>query len=54
MESLREWREVAFGSRVRDRVFWFGIVMNTMLTRICTSELLETLKVSNLYFGLGS
>ena len=30
-ESLREWREVVFGSRVRDRVFWFGIEMNTMV-----------------------
>ena len=27
---MREWRVVVFGSRVRDRVLWFGIVMNTM------------------------
>ena len=30
-ESLREWRVVVFRSRVRDRVLWFGIVMNTMV-----------------------
>lgn len=30
-ESLREWSVVVFGSRVRDRVLWFGIVMNTMV-----------------------
>ena len=28
---MREWRVVVFGSRVRDRVLWFGIVMNTMV-----------------------